>query len=88
MHRATNPVTLYTQSGCAESPAVRDWLVGHGVPFVERNVTGDLDAATALYRTGTFATPLVVIGATRVLGFRPAEIEAALAGRGIKAGTT
>ncbi len=78
---------LYTQSGCADSPKVRDWLVERGVPFVERNVTGDLDAAMALYRTGTFATPLLVVGETRVLGFRPAEIEAAAAPRSVASRT-
>ena len=72
-------VVLYTQAGCADSPRVRDWLVARGVAFVERDVTGDPDAAMALYRTGTFATPLLVIGQTRLLGFRPAEIDAALA---------
>ncbi|MEJ7761782.1 MAG: glutaredoxin family protein [Thermomicrobiales bacterium] len=74
----SDPITLYTRTGCPDSPRVRDWLVERGVAFMERDVTGDLDAATALYRTGTFATPLLVAGETRVLGFRPVEIEAAL----------
>lgn len=42
--------------------------------FTERNVTDDPDAATALYRTGTFATPLVVVGDRTVLGFRPESL--------------
>ncbi|MBA2755226.1 MAG: hypothetical protein H0U40_12310 [Chloroflexia bacterium] len=66
---------------------MRDWLVERGIPFVERNVTGDLDAAMALYRTGTFATPLLVVGETRVLGFRPAEIEAAAPPRAVESRT-
>jgi len=79
------PVTLYTASDCDVSPKVRAWLTEHVVPFAERNVTGDVDAAMSLYRTGTFATPLLVVGDRSVLGFRPDEIAAALADEGVPA---
>ncbi len=69
---------LYTQAGCAESAMVRAWLADRAIAFDERDVGGDLDAARALYATGTFATPLLVVGNRTVLGFRPAEIAAAL----------
>lgn len=74
-----DPPTLYTAAGCDESPKVRAWLREHGIPFVERNVLEDSEAALTLLRTGTFATPLLVVGAQTVLGFRPDEIAAALA---------
>ncbi len=73
------PVTLYTQAGCAESGKVRAWLADRGVAFTERDASGDLDAARALYATGTFATPLLVVGAEAVLGFHPQKLAAALA---------
>ncbi len=76
---------LYTQTGCAESEWVRAWLTVHGIAFVERDVTADPDAARALYATGTFATPLLVVGTRTVLGFRPDEIAAALAESGVPA---
>ncbi len=69
---------LYTQQDCGESPNVRDWLRERGVQFIERDVSGDIDAARALYATGTFATPLLVAGETKVLGFRPNALAAAL----------
>ncbi len=73
-----NTPILYTQTDCAESAAegqqVRDWLVQHDIPFTERNVTGDLDAALALYETGTFATPLLLVDNVKVLGFRTREL--------------
>jgi len=75
--------TLYTVGDCDESPRVRAWLVERGVAFVERDITDDAEAALALYRTGTFATPLLVVGDTRVLGFRREAIAAALAGNGV-----
>lgn len=69
---------LYTQAGCAESAQVRTWLTDQGIPFVERNASADPEAAAALAATGTFATPLVVVGEETVLGFRPAALAAAL----------
>lgn len=57
-----NLVTLFTQEGCQDSARVRDCLTRSGVPFVERNVSTDLNAGEALMRTGIFATPLVVAG--------------------------
>ncbi|HEU5422503.1 MAG TPA: glutaredoxin family protein [Nitrolancea sp.] len=76
-------VTLYTQAGCVESAQVRTWLQRHGVPFHERNVSADPDAARALAETGIFATPLLVVGGYKILGFRPAEIEEALRASGV-----
>jgi glutaredoxin len=73
-----NVLLLYTQAGCADSARVRAWLGERRIPFVERNVTGDLAAAQELMATGTFATPLLVAGTHQVLGFRPAQLASAL----------
>ncbi len=70
---------LYTQAGCAESAKVRAWLVEHGIAFTERDLNRDPEAAQALAATGIFATPLLVVGEERVLGFRPEALAAALA---------
>ena len=69
---------LYTQTGCADSRNVAGWLADQGVAFTERNVTGDNDAARELLATGRFGTPLLVVGETTVIGFRPALLAAAL----------
>lgn len=69
---------LYTQAGCAESARVRAWLTDHGIPFAERNASADPEAAAALAVTGTFATPLLVVGEKKVLGFRPEALLSAL----------
>lgn len=73
----TQPI-LYTQAGCAESAKVRAWLGDHGIAFTERNVSENPEAAHALAATGIFATPLLVVGETRVLGFRPLALSALL----------
>jgi glutaredoxin len=72
-------IVLFTQTGCADSRKVRDWLTAHGVTFVERNVTGDVTSAKDLLATGIFATPLLVVGDEQVLGFRPTTLAAVLA---------
>ncbi len=69
---------LFTQAGCADSRRVCAWLDAHQVAFTERNVTGDEGAARELVATGVFGTPLLVVGDTTVLGFRPASLAAAL----------
>lgn len=69
---------LYTQTGCADSRKVRDWLTGRGIAFVERNVTGDEIAARELIATGSFGTPLLVVGTVQVIGFQPDKLAAAL----------
>ena len=77
MTNLTTPI-LYTQQTCPDSFKVRTWLTNHAIEFTERDVTTDIEAARELYETGTFATPLLVIGETKVLGFRPDELVAAL----------
>jgi len=67
-------ITLYTQNGCKDSAAVRSWLIEEELPFTERNVSNDPDAAVALARTGIFATPLVTICTHTVFGNRPQRI--------------
>ncbi len=70
--------TLYTQPGCGESARVRAWLTERSIAFVERSVADDLAAAQALASSGIFATPLLVVGQTQVLGFRPERLAVVL----------
>ncbi len=69
---------LYTQVGCGESAKVRAWLTAHGISFTERDASVDPEAAMALAATGIFATPLVMVAGTTVLGFHPEELAAVL----------
>ena len=77
--RPPEDIRLFTQTGCADSRRVRDWLTERGVAFVERNVTGDVDAAKELLATGHFGTPLLVVGDETVIGFVRDRLAAALA---------
>ena len=75
---AEEPVILYTQTGCPDSARVLACFLASGVPFVERNVTSDDEAAVALYATGIFATPLVVVAGRPVVGGRLPALAASL----------
>ena len=79
--RTGDAAILYTQAGCEDSARLRAWLTERGVAFVERDVTTDPAAARALYEGGTVATPLLLTGNAKVLGFRPRELAAAVGGR-------
>ncbi len=65
-----SPIVLFSQDGCADSARVRACFRVSGVPFVERNVTGDEEAAAALLATGVFATPVVIAGGQPLVGGR------------------
>jgi hypothetical protein len=54
------------------------WLAQHDIAFRERNVSRDPEAAQDLIATGTFATPLLVVGEDQVLGFHPQALERVL----------
>lgn len=71
-------IVLYTQDGCRDSDRARDCLRRAGMSFVERNVSGDADAARALLATGLFATPVVVAGERALLAARRDRLAAAL----------
>ncbi len=75
---AASQVVLFTQDGCPDSARVRACFRVSGVPFVERNVTGDADAAQDLLATGVFATPVVVAGPRVIVGARLADLAQAI----------
>ncbi len=72
---------LYTQTDCPDSTKVRAWLTEQRIPFVERAVTDDAEAARELQATGVFATPLVVVGDAKLLGFKPQALATLLCRR-------
>ncbi len=71
-------VLLFTQDGCADSARVRACFLASGVPFIERNVTGNDEAAAALLATGVFATPVVVASGRPLVGGRLPALSDAL----------
>lgn len=74
-------VTFYSLSTCTVCRAARDYLQQHGIPFNERDVQHDSAAAAdALKLNPRRSVPTFDFGRGEVVvGFTPAELEAALA---------
>ena len=72
-------VQIYTSAGCGYCKALKVYLSARDIPYVEHNINATLETRQAFFAMGGRGTPLVVIGETRIHGFSPARIEAALA---------
>ena len=58
---------------------VKAYLSRKGIPFTEHNVSQEVDARDTLLGMGYRATPVTVIGETRVVGYNTSKIDEALA---------
>lgn len=67
------PVVLYTGSDCAPCTAGRALLVNRGIPFSERSVKTDEDAAALQRSTGENMLPQLRIGQQRLKGYSASE---------------
>ena len=67
------PVTLYTSPDCAPCSAGRSLLISRGVPYSERTVTTNEDAAALQRLTGENSLPVLTIGSQRVRGYSDVE---------------
>lgn len=67
-----HPVVLYTAGDCLPCSDARMHLSRRGIPFAERQVRTDSDAAAFRQRGfGELSFPAVAIGAQRLSGFQP-----------------
>jgi glutaredoxin len=67
------PVTLYTSADCAPCGAGRNLLSGRGIPFSERTISTQEDAAALQRLTGENSLPTLTIGGQRIKGFSDVE---------------
>lgn len=67
------PVTIYTSDECGPCSAGRSLLVTRGVPFDERIVKTEADAAALQRISGQSALPLLSIGSQQLKGFSDQE---------------
>jgi glutaredoxin len=72
------PVTLYSASTCAACDQGRSLLKGRGVPFVEKTVASDADAAKLKEAGSNGQLPLLVVGRGKLVGFQAEDWHAAL----------
>lgn len=67
------PVTLYTSQDCAPCGSGRSLLLSRGIPYTERTVTSNEDAAALQRITGENSLPVLTIGSQRLKGYSDAE---------------
>tara|TARA_B100001013_G_C24273871_1_gene309999 strand:- start:169 stop:354 length:186 start_codon:yes stop_codon:yes gene_type:complete len=58
---------------------VKVYLSRKGIPFTERNVSLSETDAEALLALGRTTTPVTTIGESIIVGYKPKDIDAALA---------
>jgi glutaredoxin len=68
-----HPVTLYTGESCDLCDTARRLLVQRGVPFAERRVTTDEDAAALERLVGARSIPSLMVGSQPLRGFSDAD---------------
>lgn len=70
---ARYPVTLYTTTECAPCEAGRALLMQRGVPYVEKLVASEEDAAALERLVGWRTVPSVTVGTQALRGYAAAE---------------
>jgi glutaredoxin len=72
------PVTLYSAADCAPCEAGRQLLVQRGVPFTEKRIVSDDDAAALDRVVGARTVPSLTIGSQALRGLSPTDWNAYL----------
>lgn len=74
----TNPVTIYTASGCSPCDRARSFLQQRGIPYSEKTVSTADDQQKLKEAGDDVQVPLLLVGARKLSGFEPVEWGAAL----------
>lgn len=65
---ATADLIVYTTPTCPDCHALKAWLEGQGIGFVERDLTDPNIAEEAKARTGVRVAPITIAGDTILYG--------------------
>ncbi|MBS1169661.1 MAG: hypothetical protein H6R01_579 [Burkholderiaceae bacterium] len=78
----SNPVTLYTASGCAACDEGRALLKNRGIPFTEKTISNNADAERMKQAGGDGRLPFLIVGRNSQAGFEAGSWDAALTAAG------
>jgi glutaredoxin len=76
-------VLTYTDPSCGHCRQLKQYLSRHGVPYRDRDVTADPDAAADLERMDAPGVPVTFIGPDVIYGFDQEKLEAAFEANGV-----
>jgi glutaredoxin-like YruB-family protein len=71
-------ITLYSAGNCPHCRHAKQYLQRKGLLFRELDVQRDARARKAYARLGSRGVPVILIGETRIDGFDPKRLDAAL----------
>ncbi len=77
-----HPVRLYTTPGCTPCDEARAYLNKRGIPYAEKTVRTDVDAASLRAAGGSGSAPFLLVGTVKSNGFDRAGLAAALTAAG------
>lgn len=71
-------IVLYTHTGCPGGDRAISYFRNRGIPVDVKDIVQDPQARTEFQRCGCFATPVIVIGSRKLIGFDEDEVSAIL----------
>lgn len=77
-----HPVRLYTTAGCKPCDDARAYLNKRGVPFAEKTVRTEADAASLRAAGGTGTAPFLLVGTVKSAGFERVGLASMLTAAG------
>ena len=72
-------VVIYSTPTCPHCRRAKDYLSRKGIPFVDRNVAQDRDAAKEMIeKSGQMGVPVIIIDGEVVIGFNQTQLDKVL----------
>lgn len=76
---ANIPITIYSAPWCAFCHAVKQYLDGKKIPYVDKDIEKDPAAAQeSVHKSGQMGIPVIDIDGTIIVGFDRTRIDTAL----------
>jgi glutaredoxin len=79
-------VIAYTDPNCPHCRRLKQYLHEHNIPFENRDIVNDPQAAADFQRLNAPGVPYVQVGNDTVIGFDPQELDRVLQKHGIPIG--
>lgn len=73
---ADKQVVIYSTPTCPYCKRAKDYLSRKGIPYIERNVAMDRDAAKEMIKkSGQMGVPVILINGEVIIGFNQTQLD-------------